>query len=324
MKEQILELLRQAEGPLSGSQIGEMLGISRSAVWKWVEALKEEGYEIDAAPHRGYQFLSASDVYNGYEISHEALTKEMGRNVVFLEETTSTNEDARRLAEEGAPQGTLVVAESQTSGRGRLGRAWTSPKKEGIWMSLILRPDVQPVEASCLTLLAGLSICQGIQDETGLEAGIKWPNDVMVQGKKAVGILTEMRAEMEKIEYVIVGIGINVNQTRFPEELKDIAISLAMAGGQPYNRAAIIKRVMAYFESYYETYCREGSFAFALPEYKKYCVTLGKQVNVLGKQPFQGLAKDVTTQGELVVEKADKEEVFVFSGEVSIRPVEGR
>ena len=318
----ILELLRRQEGFLSGEDIGRELSITRAAVWKGIKKLREEGYEIEAVTNRGYRLTNPETMYNKRELEQGLKTKTMGQSIYFYEETDTTNNRARELALEGAPEGTLVVAEKQTAGRGRRGKVWESPLGTGIWMSLVLRPQIMPAEASVLTLLGGLATAEAIEAETGLSAGIKWPNDILINGKKAVGILTEMDCEMSQVHFVIPGIGINVNTTSFPPEIADIATSLYLECGKTVSRRRLVHKVLERLEEHYETFLRTGSFTAMLEDYRKHCITLGKEVHVLGREPFFAEALDITPEGELLVRRADngKEEV-VFSGEVSIRGV---
>lgn len=318
----ILELLRRQEGFLSGEDIGRELSITRAAVWKGIKKLREEGYEIEAVTNRGYRLTNPETMYNKRELEQGLKTKTMGQTIYFYEETDTTNNRARELALEGAPEGTLVVAEKQTAGRGRRGKVWESPLGTGIWMSLVLRPQIMPAEASVLTLLCGLATAEAIEAETGLSAGIKWPNDILINGKKAVGILTEMDCEMSEVHFVIPGIGINVNTASFPPEIAEIATSLYLECGKTVSRRRLVHRVLERLEEHYETFLRTGSFDAMLEDYRKHCITLGKEVHVLGREPFFAEALDITPEGELLVCRADngKEEV-VFSGEVSIRGV---
>lgn len=318
----ILELLRRQEGFLSGEDIGRELSITRAAVWKGIKKLREEGYEIEAVTNRGYRLTNPETMYNKRELEQGLKTKTMGQSIYFYEETDTTNNRARELAQEGAPEGTLVVAEKQTAGRGRRGKVWESPLGTGIWMSLVLRPQIMPAEASVLTLLCGLATAEAIKAETGLSAGIKWPNDILINGKKAVGILTEMDCEMSEVHFVIPGIGINVNTAPFPPEIADIATSLYLECGKTVSRRRLVHKVLERLEEHYETFLRTGSFTAMLEDYRKHCITLGKEVHVLGREPFFAEALDITPEGELLVRRADngKEEV-VFSGEVSIRGV---
>ena len=318
----ILELLRRQEGFLSGEDIGRELSITRAAVWKGIKKLREEGYEIEAVTNRGYRLTNPETMYNKRELEQGLKTKTMGQSIYFYEETDTTNNRARELALEGAPEGTLVVAEKQTAGRGRRGKVWESPLGTGIWMSLVLRPQIMPAEASVLTLLCGLATAEAIEAETGLSAGIKWPNDILINGKKAVGILTEMDCEMSEVHFVIPGIGINVNTASFPPEIAEIATSLYLECGKTVSRRRLVHKVLERLEEHYETFLRTGSFDAMLEDYRKHCITLGKEVHVLGREPFFAEALDITPEGELLVRRADngKEEV-VFSGEVSIRGV---
>lgn len=318
----ILELLRRQEGFLSGEDIGRELSITRAAVWKGIKKLREEGYEIEAVTNRGYRLTNPETMYNKRELEQGLKTKTMGQSIYFYEETDTTNNRARELALEGAPEGTLVVAEKQTAGRGRRGKVWESPLGTGIWMSLVLRPQIMPAEASVLTLLCGLATAEAIEAEIGLSAGIKWPNDILINGKKAVGILTEMDCEMSEVHFVIPGIGINVNTASFPPEIADIATSLYLECGKTVSRRRLVHKVLERLEEHYETFLRTGSFTAMLEDYRKHCITLGKEVHVLGREPFFAEALDITPEGELLVRRADngKEEV-VFSGEVSIRGV---
>lgn len=318
----ILELLRRQEGFLSGEDIGRELSITRAAVWKGIKKLREEGYEIEAVTNRGYRLTNPETMYNKRELEQGLKTKTMGQTIYFYEETDTTNNRARELALEGASEGTLVVAEKQTAGRGRRGKVWESPLGTGIWMSLVLRPQIAPTEASVLTLLCGLATAEAIEAETGLSAGIKWPNDILINGKKAVGILTEMDCEMSEVHFVIPGIGINVNTASFPPEIAEIATSLYLECGKTVSRRRLVHKVLERLEEHYETFLRTGSFAAMLEDYRKHCITLGKEVHVLGREPFFAEALDITPEGELLVCRADngKEEV-VFSGEVSIRGV---
>lgn len=318
----ILELLRRQEGFLSGEDIGRELSITRAAVWKGIKKLREEGYEIEAVTNRGYRLTNPETMYNKRELEQGLKTKTMGQSIYFYEETDTTNNRARELALEGAPEGTLVVAEKQTAGRGRRGKVWESPLGTGIWMSLVLRPQIAPAEASVLTLLCGLATAEAIEAETGLSAGIKWPNDILINGKKAVGILTEMDCEMSQVHFVIPGIGINVNTASFPPEIAEIATSLYLESGKTVSRRRLVHKVLERLEGHYNTFLQTGSFSAMLEDYRKHCITLGKEVHVLGREPFFAEALDITPEGELLVRRSDngKEEV-VFSGEVSIRGV---
>lgn len=319
---QILDILKKSSDYVSGEKLGEQLSVSRAAVWKEIQKLRKEGYEIEAVSNKGYRLLGGDMVYNKRALEEGMETKRMGRSVHFYKEVSTTNDCIRTLALEGCEEGTLAVAEKQTAGRGRRGKAWKSPMGTGIWMSLLLRPHIQPAEAPMLTLLGGLAVADAIEEETGLKAGIKWPNDILINGKKVVGILTEMDCEISQVNFVVLGIGINVNTKTFPAELDGIATSLFLESGKTFSRRYLVQAIMKKLENYYDIFLQAGSFAPLLGEYRKRCITMGKEVCVTGKESFTATAMDVTPEGELVVKRLDngKEEV-VFSGEVSIRGV---
>ncbi|WP_317855617.1 biotin--[acetyl-CoA-carboxylase] ligase [Chakrabartyella piscis] len=317
----ILELLRKKNDFLSGEEIGQNLSISRAAVWKGIQKLREEGYEIEAITNKGYRLVVFETMYNKREILEGLQTKTMGRNLYFYEKTDTTNACIRTLALEGAEEGTLAVAEYMTAGRGRMGRQWVAKGGTGIWMSLLLRPNIHPTKASTLTLLAGLAVCEALEAEGIAGVEIKWPNDILLNGKKLVGILTEMDCEMEAVHYVVLGIGINVNTVEFPEELQHIATSIYQETGKTHSRKRLLQRVLLSWEGIYEAFLEVNcDFSLFQKRYENKCYTLGKEVSVLGKERFVATAMGITPEGELVVIRRDtgKEEV-VFSGEVSIR-----
>lgn len=241
-----------------------------------------------------------------------------------FEETDSTNIQARLLAEAGAEEGTLVIAESQTSGKGRRGRSWVSPSGTGIWMSQILKPQIDPAKASQLTLVAALAVAAGIEDACGLQGQIKWPNDIVLSGKKICGILTEMSTEQLEIKYVIVGIGINVNMTDFPEEISETASSLYLESGKLWDRERIISCILKRMEEYYECFLETEDLTGLKEEYESKLANRGRQVTVLDpKGNYSGLCLGITEDGELLVEREDGARVQVMSGEVSVRGIYG-
>ena len=262
--------------------------------------------------------------YDKIAIEAALKTKKMGHPLHFYPETDTTNDRIRELALEGAPEGTLAVAETQTAARGRRGRVWQAPAESGIWMSLLLRPNIPPTQASVLTLLAGIALTDAIEDVAGVEVGIKWPNDILLNGRKLVGILTEMDCDMEMIHSVTVGMGINVNTKAFPEELQDIATSLYLEGGREYDRAVLVGKAMGKFEALYEEFLAEGGvFAPFKERYRAKCLNIGKEVRVIGGETYLATALDITPEGELIVKRKDNgAEEVVFSGEVSIREEE--
>lgn len=251
-------------------------------------------------------------------------TKWVGKQVVYFDVTDSTNTQARICAENGAPHGTLVVADMQEGGKGRRGRSWVSPAGEGIWMSVLLRPEIQTVSASMLTLVMALAAERGVREVTGEQSLIKWPNDLVLNKKKICGILTEMATEQLEIKYVIVGIGINVSQKQFPEELTSSATSIFLETGKEFDRCKIIAAIMDALEEYYEMFVRTEDMTGLLELYNEKLVNLDQEVCVLAPEgDFRGIARGISRTGGLLVEREDGKEVEVISGEVSVRGVYG-
>lgn len=322
MEEKILQMLKNANGFISGQDIADCLKISRSAIWKYISLLKSKGYNIQGVSNRGYMLLDYNGIYNKYEISYFLKTENFGKNLIFYDEVDSTNDAAKRIADI-SKHGTAVIAEIQTNGKGRRGKTWTSQKNSGVWLSIILKPEIEPLYASRITLIAGLSVCDALNSFGNFNAVIKWPNDVLISGKKVCGILTEMSAEMDKINYIVTGMGINVNTEEFSTELKDVATSLKIEGGKDFLRAEVAARILFELEKNYNTFIKNNNLSLLIEKYKKRCVTLGKNVLVLAKEPFDGKAIEINNTGELIVEKADGTKCTVFSGEVSIKQVSG-
>lgn len=327
MKDRILMILLQNRGSfISGEKISRELGVSRAAVWKAIGQLREEGFEVDSVSNRGYRLTEMPDRLNAAILRHFLHTRRLGREIELHDAIGSTNTRAKELAQGGAVHGTLVAAEEQQTGRGRLGRFWHSPSGAGIWMSLILRPAFPPRFAPRVTALAGLALLRAINTITGLKAAIKWPNDIIIHSKKACGILTEMQAEPDLIEYVIAGIGMNVNipRHRFPKELRESATSLSIESGQPVNRCRLMAAVLDELEMLFDEY--EGSLNFSgiIQEYKENCVTLGRPVRVTSAAgEWEGTAIDLTDDCELILELADGTRRTVLSGDVSVRGIAG-
>ena len=323
MKDKILRLLKSSDDYISGEEISRKLGVTRAAVWKVISKLKEEGYQFDSVTNRGYRLKFSPDILTSAEITPYLTTEKIGRKIYFYSVTDSTNQCARIESENGAPDGSLFIAEEQTAGRGRLGKSWNSAPGTGIWMSLLLRPDVRPEEITQITLLAGLSVCHAINDITGLTVKIKWPNDIVIHGKKICGILTEMSAEVDQINCLICGIGVNVNIEKFPNEIKDIATSIAIENGKKLPRAKIAAEIMNYFEKDYFRFINEGVTENFLKEYKDNCITINKKIKAIqnGKEIF-GTAIDITKKGELVIQ-TETEQMVLSSGEVSVRGLLG-
>ncbi|MEY8353696.1 biotin--[acetyl-CoA-carboxylase] ligase [Lachnospiraceae bacterium 54-53] len=323
MKAEILKLLRESSGYLSGQELCERFGVSRTAVWKVIRQLEEEGYQIEAVRNKGYHLIDSCDIMTKTEIE-SCIRGVFGRQVDYHPAIDSTNTRAKRLAEEGAPSGTLVVADCQNAGKGRRGRAWVSPSGKNVFMSIILRPDILPSSASMLTLVAALAVYEGIRKATGLSGAIKWPNDIVAGGKKLCGILTEMSAELEGIHYVVVGIGINANMEEFPEEVEQTATSLFLETGQKVRRSRLIAAVMEAFEQYYEEFISQGDLSGLISVYNKHMANAGKEVRVLDPAgDYTGRALGINGKGELLVELQSGEVRHVISGEVSVRGIYG-
>lgn len=324
MKEEILRLLRSADGYISGQELCNRFGVSRTAVWKAINQLKEAGYEIEAQQNKGYKLMAAPDLMTEAEIKSLMHTDWVAKEVLYFDTIDSTNIKAQELAEKGYLSGTLVVADKQESGKGRRGRSWVSPSGTGIFMTLMIKPDINPNNASMLTLVAALAVAKAITSVTGEEALIKWPNDIVINGKKVCGILTEMNAQFDYINHIVVGIGINVHNESFPEEISQMASSLMIeAGGKRFHRAQIIAETMSYFEQYYDTFLKTQDLSALVREYDELLVNRNKSVRVLDpKEPFDGKAMGITPKGELIVDTWESRKL-VSSGEVSVRGIYG-
>ena len=324
MKTKLLSLLRNTGDYISGQELCQQFGVSRTAVWKIIHQLKEEGYEIDAITNKGYKLKTYPDILNQHEIASRLQTKWIGKEVVFLNETDSTNRKARILAEEGMGHGTLIVADTQTGGKGRRGRTWYSPPGTSLAMSLILKPKLEVSKASMLTLVQAMAVASAIEEICGMEAQIKWPNDILVNGKKVCGILTEMNLEMMEISSIIIGTGVNVNQEEFPADIAEIATSLKIEKKRSLSRADIIEHICDLFEDYFEKFMESKDLSGMLDEYNARLISRGKIVKVLdpGKE-FTGQALGINAFGELQVQKAEGEIVSVYAGEVSVRGIYG-
>lgn len=324
MKTEILRYLKEADGYISGQELCERFQVSRTAVWKVVRQLEAEGYEIEAVRNRGYRLKTAGDILSQAEILSSIRGSWAGREIFYLDEVDSTNTAAKKAAENGAVHGTLVVSERQTGGKGRRGRAWDSPRGTGIFMTLILRPNMAPVHASMLTLVAALAVADGIRECTGAESLIKWPNDIVMSGKKVCGILTEMSADPDCINYVAVGIGINVNMEEFPEEIRGVAASIFTETGKKTKRSLLISAVMAAFERYYEVFMKTTDMSGLLEDYNGKLANCGRTVRVLDPAgEYSGTAIGIDREGELLVEMEDTTVRRVLSGEVSVRGIYG-
>jgi BirA family biotin operon repressor/biotin-[acetyl-CoA-carboxylase] ligase len=319
MKETLLTVLKNNRGSyVSGQELSRRLGVTRTTVWKHVRALRSEGYAVDSSPRRGYRLVGTPDLLLAAEIMEGLATVRLGRRVVHLNETASTNRVARELGAGGEPEGTLVLAEVQHGGKGRLGRAWSAPAG-GIWLSLILRPDFPPNLLQLLTLTAAVAAAEASENVAGISPGIKWPNDLLWRGKKLAGILTEGSTEADRVDCLVLGVGINANlrEEDFPLELRGLATSLLLAGGRPVDRAAWVRWFLWRLERYYLN-TGEGT-AQALSEWRRRSVTLGQQVVVsMGSGTVEGTAVDIDDRGALLVETEGGLET-VLAGDVTLK-----
>ena len=320
----LIDYLIEADGFVSGQEIADRLNISRNSVWKAVNKARKEGFCIEAVPNRGYRLVSKEDAFSEKSICDELHTKWLGANgkISFFNEIDSTNDEAKRRFENGAESGLIVVADFQSAGKGRRGRTWSSPAGTTISMSYLLKPEFVPDLAPMMTLLMAMATAKAIRIVTGLEAQIKWPNDVVVNGKKLVGILTEMSAEPDFIHYVVIGTGINVNVTEFPEEISSTATSLLLETQNKVSRSRIVAEAAAAFEEYYDIFCDDGTLGNLNACMK--CVNVGRRVRVLDpKGEYEADALGIDEQGELIVRCDDGRHINVYAGEVSVRGVYG-
>jgi BirA family biotin operon repressor/biotin-[acetyl-CoA-carboxylase] ligase len=364
-KQQVLQKLRETDSYLSGQELSEALGISRTAVWKIVGKLKQEGYPIEAVTNKGYRLLSVEgkDLLNQEELERAMHTAWVGKPLIYREETGSTNTDLFKLSEKGARQGTIEVTSKQTAGKGRRGRTWISPPDVNVYMSILLTPAIRPDTAPMLTLVMAMAVyeaCEELYGDAETEAnggadlksaqntagepaheearepdhalrfGIKWPNDIVVSAdggsfKKICGILTEMRLEEMEIRDIVIGIGLNVNQTEFPEEIQETAGSLRLALGKTVNRAQLTAAVWKHFEEDYEVFLKAQSLEPLRERYEKGLVNRRRKVRVLDPaSPFEGTAIGINSQGELIVRMDDgSPDRAIGTGEVSVRGVMG-
>ncbi|MBO8162968.1 MAG: biotin--[acetyl-CoA-carboxylase] ligase [Brevibacillus sp.] len=319
IKQEILKAFREHPDQfISGEHLSQLCHCSRTAVWKHIEELRQEGYEFEAVRRSGYRLVTAPDRIAAEEIAAGLETETIGHTVYAYDTVVTTQQLAHEAAGKGAPEGTLVVADQQTGGRGRLGRVWHSPKGTGIWMSLILRPHIELTRAPQMTLLTAVAMARAVQSETGLEAQIKWPNDILINEKKVCGILTELNAESDRINYLVIGIGINVNQQPqdYPPELRSTATSLRIEAGQPFHRAMLIQTFCKQFEQLYREYLEHG-FAPIKARWEAYATTLGKMLTVRTQHTtIEGRAVGLDPDGVLVVEDRDGVRHKVYSADI--------
>ena len=318
----ILAALRGADGgSVSGAELSRELGISRAAVWARIEELRSLGYDIEASPHLGYCLISAPDLLHADDLySRLGPTRVVGREIQVFETTTSTNDLVSRLAQNASKEGAVVFAESQTQGRGRLGRLWISPARKGLWFSVLLRPNLTPQSATQLTVAAATALVRAIDSQTGLAPEIKWPNDILIKGKKVAGILTELTAELDHVKDVILGIGIDVNLEphEFPPELRDCATSLRIAVGEKVDRSALAVAVLRELDRIYHL-VQSRQFESVAEEWQRRCNTLGRTVSIrMGDRVIRGRAESLDTDGALLIRGAYGRLERIIGGDVTM------
>jgi len=319
MRDSILRAL-QEQGRVSGEQLGHRFHISRTAVWKHVNELRKIGYEIDSSPRTGYSFVKSPDLVIPQEIALGLNTNIMGRRILYREEVTSTQDEAGEAARRGAEEGVVVISERQTKGRGRKGRLWASPPREGVYFSTILRPNLRPTQIIQIPLIAGVAVCKAIRRVTPLEPRIKWPNDITIGGKKVAGILAEMSCDIDRVDHIVLGIGVNVNTqcSLLPEPTRGIATSLAEKCGEYISRVRLVQCLLAEFDTLYRTFLVSG-FATLREEWKALDSTVGSWVKVSdAEEEMKGKALDIDGEGFLLVRKENGDVKRIISGDVSL------
>ena len=318
-KDKILNLLRQSRsGFLSGEELASKLGISRTMVWKHIKALEGEGFTIEAVPSRGYRIISAPDLLRQDDIKRGLKTRSVGKEIHLHTEVVSTNTLAMEMASKGAPEGTVLIAEAQTGGKGRLGRKWISPKGN-LYFSVVLRPDLPTHKAPLLTLMAAVAVAVAIRKTCSVQAVIKWPNDILVSGKKVSGLLTEMSSEPDRIRHIALGIGVDVNMPldELPPEVREGATTLAAEAGRTIDRTMLLQQILRELDSRYRILLQDEVAVFR--EWEELNVTTGRRVSVSGpREAFEGLAQGIDREGRLIVKLDDGSLRQVAAGDVTI------
>ncbi|MEY2428312.1 MAG: BirA family transcriptional regulator [Verrucomicrobiota bacterium] len=319
---QILRALRAANGDsVSGAELAHQADVSRSAIWSRIEELRSLGYDIAASPHLGYRLLSAPDVLHADDlISRLGKTKVIGRDIRVFQETTSTNDVIEKLARDGVKEGAVVFAESQTKGRGRLGRKWLSLSNKGLWFSLLLRPDLRPQEATQLTVASATALRRAIRSHTGLEPEVKWPNDILIGGKKVAGILTELNAELDRVKYVILGIGVDVNMDAgdFTSDLRISATSLKVELGKTLSRAELAVVILRELDADYARICSDR-FPAVADEWEEHCTTIGQDVTIrIGDRQIRGRGESLDEDGALLLRTTHGHLERIIGGDVTV------
>ena len=323
MKNRIINILKSSPDFISGQEICSRLGVSRTAVWKHINILKEEGYVIESVSRKGYRLLQSPDLITREEIGKYLPDGLPGGEIYCYDSVDSTNEEAKR-AVGYAPDRSVFVANQQTAGKGRRGRTWISPKGEDLFFSLLLRPDIPPESASMLTLVAAMAAAEVAKRYSRESCQIKWPNDIVLHNRKICGILTEMGAEMGEISYVIIGVGFNLNRMEFEEDIVSMATSIRKETGERITRAAFLADFLAEFMKRFEIFLREGDLRPFVKEYDSHLINVGKEVKIVSRQGTRiRTALGINEKGELRIQDELGREETVFTGEVSVRGLYG-
>lgn len=313
--------LIEAKGTaVSGQQLADEFGISRTAVWKHIKELEEQGYEIVSVKKKGYSLVSQPDTLEPAGLQPLLKTRMIGRKMVYQQTCASTQIIAHQLAQEGTPAGTVAITEEQTAGRGRMARVWDSAYGKGIWMSIVLRPDVVPQKAPQFTLVAAVAMVRAIEEVTGVKPEIKWPNDILIKGKKCTGILTELQSDADGIQALIIGIGLNVNQelSDFDVQVQPIATSLKMESGKHVSRQEMVRAILFHLEQYTDLYIEEG-FGILKVLWESYSSTIGSKVRArLPKETLEGIAEGITEDGVLQLRTSDGKLHSIYSADIEM------
>ncbi|HWL24895.1 MAG TPA: biotin--[acetyl-CoA-carboxylase] ligase [Ureibacillus sp.] len=319
--ELLTRFLKAKDEPLSGQQLADEFGISRTAIWKHLQTLQDEGYTFDTVKKKGYVLTSKPDRVDPARISSYLTTKRLGHSAHYFEECTSTQTIAHQLARNGADDGTIVVAESQTEGKGRMTRPWESTKNKGIWMTVLIRPNILPHQAPQFTLIAAVAVVNAIKSlSNNINPEIKWPNDILINGKKCTGILTEMIAEMDGVQALLIGIGVNVNQNEedFPDEIKNIATSLSIEENTKLDRSELIAAILHYLEKYTDIYLKSGFQPIKIL-WEEFSGTIGKKIRATTlREVIEGIAIGITDDGVLQVKVENNEIKQIYSADIEI------
>lgn len=322
MKDEILKTLLESEGEaVSGQQLADRFNVSRTAIWKHMKTLQEEGYTFETVKKKGYILRGVPNTVSAAQIQAELETEALGQEIHYFDVVDSTQTVAHRLAQEGAKHGTVVISEEQTAGKGRLMRPWESSKRKGIWLTVILRPDIPPHRAPQLTLVTAIAVVNTMKTLLNIsDPKIKWPNDILINGKKCTGILTEMQAESDVVQALLIGIGINVNQTEadFSDDIKDIATSLRIEEGEEIDRPKFIATLLYFLEHYSNMYIKNG-FGRIRELWEEASCTIGQRLEVTTlREKFEGVATGINSDGVLQVRLDDGTIRDIYTADIKI------